>query len=444
MLRWTALDNGHIIFQKDYIGSASGKISLFVDNSGRVGEMFLSTLTKAGMSNDVYFDTTNKLQWEGSASRAFGLVHSDTSISGNSKFLLKSYVDVDLTEEVADFLYASVENGEERLNCTATAWYDVATGFMTGIAVTASYDKGLIFETSIYSNTMTETLDMSPTVSPTSKPSQSPTVVPTSKSARPTVIPPGRPSFMPTQAPTAVKVSGTYIEFTAEIIMDGVVYADFINDEVAMSAAVLTTRDALNPDMALNEITLSSTDPARRNLRLHFVGARIRQLEDGTTAATYAIDTNVDNLGYLDASTAYSSLVANLDESVASGRYTVDLVANADAAGSTSLSNAVVTEVPVVSDYTVTEFSGSGSDGGNDNDDVDIGVIIGVTIACAVILFGMTFAVWWFLFRTADSAETMLVKEKEVSVRNCVVYDYQPIFSFPYIYLVQMSADNGL
>ena len=387
--RWGALDYGDLVYDEAFIGSASGELGLAVDNDGRIGQVYFNGKTMPGTSESTYIDTANKILWEGSSDRAYGYILTDTSISGSPEFMLKSYVNVDLVSEIADFLFVSAAEGVEGANCSGTAWYDEETGFMTGMDITLLYEKSLIFDSNVYLNAMTTSIDsLPPTVSPTSSPTRSPTRYPSRA-----------PTRRPTTAPTKSSI-GTYIEFTVDIIMNGVEYSSFINDASAEEASILTTRDALNPHMKIYEVSIDTeeTTQARRHLRIETNRVTIRQLSSDSTKVEFVVRTNIDDLGYSNADDAYDSLVDSLADSVASGEYTTMLVENGNDAGTATLVDANVTDTPVASDYTTFEQKSDG--GGDSNDDIDIGIVVGASIGGVLALVVIAGAVYWFVFRT--------------------------------------------
>lgn len=160
--------------------------------------------------------------------------------------------------------------------------------------------------------------------------------------------------------------------------MDGVACSAFEEDTDAVQAARITTRDALDEDMNLEEVTfVPSSCVVRRTL-----------LRDGsfalqaTTTAKWDINTNINNLGFTDAQAAYDSLTLNLETSISTGSYTTSLKDNGEAQGTNILANADVTAAPVVTEFTEETVSPSSDSG----DSVSVGLIVGVVIGCSVVL----------------------------------------------------------
>jgi hypothetical protein len=181
--------------------------------------------------------------------------------------------------------------------------------------------------------------------------------------------------------------------------MDGVTCSSFEGDDSAIQAARITTRDAFDPDMNLEEVTFVPSSCAVR-----------RALRDGsmtiqaTTAATWDINTNINNLGYSDTQTAYDTLIQNLDSSISSGAYTTALKDNGEAQGTDVLASASVTADPVVSEFTEDTVSPSSDSG----DTVSTGLIVGVVIGCSIVLIAVAVGSY-FMFgkrrRTNKNAE---------------------------------------
>jgi hypothetical protein len=435
---WGVLDDGVLVYEQDLIGSAAGELRTDIETSGNLGNVYFygTTSPEATVSeSDAYYTTTNNIAWEFSSDRVYGLVFTDTSVEERPQFLLKSYADVDLEDEEAKVFFVSSSEGVENVNYTATAFYSVATGFLTGIDMVLYYEENLIFYSDIFLNAMTSSLDSPP-------PSAEPSVKP---SARPSAAPSRRPSAKPTstKAPTRAPTgtSGTYIEFALAIVMEGVDPSEFSGDEAAQKAASLTTRDALNPEINLDGVTLVSA--RRRGLRAAGPsGGGGRHLVQGSTTASYTVKANINNLGYSSPESAYSNLVSNLDASIATGIYEAALVTNGDAEDTDSLANSSVSQAPVVSNYTSYD---EGQDSSSDSNSIDTGILVGIIVAGVVVMAILAYGYWYWVYvgrGRVPTAKTILSDPaQDINDTSDVITSENPMAKQQQVCIVSVLCD---
>ncbi len=234
-----------------------------------------------------------------------------------------------------------------------------------------------------------------PTKRPTAKPSLAPTLAPSVRgetngpsshpSRAPTVLPTSRPTESPTESNT-----GTYISFSSTVTMSGVDYTQFAADSLAQQAALDTTRSTMDPNIDSDEIVIgaagSGSASATSSLRNHQLGraAKAGAQSGVSTWVRYEVNANINNLGFADTTTAYSTLTNNLQLSISSGNYTTVLVSTATSMGTETMSNADVSESAVVSNYTSYDVQTDAASSGSDPS-VSPGLIVGPLLGALVV-----------------------------------------------------------
>lgn len=126
------------LFSREYDpGSLSGDIRVKIAQSWSSATVAFDIITATPLGEE-YLRTVNKLAWDGSDRVLAALVYTDSLVEKMPRFWLLSTVDVDMEDEQAVFYLADVNQGIEQVNCTATAWYDVNSGMMSGIDISVA------------------------------------------------------------------------------------------------------------------------------------------------------------------------------------------------------------------------------------------------------------------------------------------------------------------
>jgi hypothetical protein len=196
------------------VGNCSGQLKFYLTHSGEVGDFIVQGLTFVHRHDYPYFETTNHLSWSGDEPVVSSSVFTDTTISDAPKFMLNSWLELDRTQQSAEFFAVNTYKGHEKLNVSANSWYGTNTGMMTGVDLSVQWKQKLLFDSSLFTNAMIETFhapssvptgqpSVLPSGEPTGEPSSQPTVNPSSEpTSRPSVIPSGTPSAPPTSIPS--------------------------------------------------------------------------------------------------------------------------------------------------------------------------------------------------------------------------------------------------
>jgi hypothetical protein len=181
-------------------------------NLNEAGDLYFAMTTTTTSNEEVYLDTENEIEWDGLTSLITASLYTETTVKSSPKFLMISTLEIDDVERRADFFLVDVMGTTEQINCTATAWYDVVTGMMTGIDMDFLWESDLLFNAHMFLNAQTESIEnptMLPSAQPTAAPTASPTHVPTAvpthaPTVKPTAIPTASPTATPTATPTAI------------------------------------------------------------------------------------------------------------------------------------------------------------------------------------------------------------------------------------------------
>jgi len=193
--------------------------------------------------------------------------------------------------------------------------------------------------------------------------------------------------------------------------MDGVNCDEFKGDDIAQAAGRLSTRDAMNPDMLLEEVILAKIAACvtRRSLRTDSFG---RKLVVDSTTVDYTINANINNLGSSDPTAVYNSMVNSLSTAITSGNYSTALQMNAAGMGSATLAGADVTSFSVSNFTTATVVAPSSGSDSDSSDDVPVGLIVGVVVGVTAFLVIVAVAVFYLFFKEQSPP---LVKTEEAA-----------------------------
>ena len=199
--------------------------------------------------------------------------------------------------------------------------------------------------------------------------------------------------------------------------MDGVTCTAFENDPDAIQAARITTRDALDPAMNLEEVVYQvSGCVVRRSIR----EANFDILS--TTAASWGVNTNINNLGYTDPQIAFDTLSSNLETSISTGDYTAGLVENGQDQGTNVLANADVSDPPAISTFTEETVSSPSDNGGS----ISTGILAAIIVSCSVVLIATAFTCYFVFLRNkagTESSSRRTKKDDDFSLNGVVELD---------------------
>jgi len=227
-----------------------------------------------------------------------------------------------------------------------------------------------------------------PSAAPTPDP-LSPTPVPTPTPGTPTLRPTAAPSTTrPSRLPTAAPTNNDLVKFSAVQPMTGVSVSDYRASralyDTTLQQSIAASMTGVGPEDVLNLDLVSTTRRSMRRLGT--------STSPSTGTLTYKVQVH-------DASLSYTTLSAELQQSVTDGTFNTLLNSYATTNGATGL------EIATSSSVTTENLDdGSGSSGLSASDKAQIGFISAACFVFAILVAGLA----WFAYLRLGKARSLL------------------------------------
>ena len=314
---------------------SSGVLESEVVNDGEKAQIAFTLLCNAPNSetgvDTQALRTENLLSWDGfDADKITAAVFTNTSVSSSPQYMMKSSLFVDEIKQQALFLFLDDVLGEEYSSLNATAWYDTATGMMTGIDMFYLFQTKPKFNAHFFLNAQEETLSL---------PTAEPTISPTAEGE----------TLSPSLQPTVYIPTVTVVSYLTSTALDGVTAADM--DDGAQMAFLNVTAASLSGVSVddLQIITMTNKESGRR------LQAR-RQLSS-SVEIEFSTTVGLEESGYSSSVQLAQEHNAQLTAAYSDPNFGNEFTNECQNFGSNTINdnNVVTFEDPVVDESSITE-----------------------------------------------------------------------------------------